>query len=57
MAPKSVGSGSETLPTVKIIPVIPGKVKVAFKIVRTPVNINKFAIRAVFAINPKILYL
>mgnify|MGYP003317248477 CR=1 FL=1 len=48
---------STAIPTVKIIPAIPGRVKVASKIVRTPVNINKFAIRAVFAINPKILYL
>ena len=48
---------STAIPTVKIIPAIPGKVNVASKIVRTPINISKLAIKAVLAINPKILYL
>ena len=48
---------STAMPTVKIIPAIPGKVNVASKIVNTPTNINKFAIKAVLAINPNILYL
>ena len=40
-----------------MIPAIPGKVKVASKIVNIPINISKFAINAMLATNPKILYL
>ena len=48
---------STAMPTVKIIPAIPGNVNVASRIVRIPININRFAINAILAINPKILYL
>ena len=48
---------STAIPTVKIIPAIPGSVKVASKIVRTPTSINKFEINEILAINPNILYL
>ena len=48
---------STAIPTVKIIPAMPGNVKVASKIVKIPININKFAINAVLAMRPNILYL
>ena len=48
---------STAIPTVKIIPAIPGNVNVASKIVKIPINISKFAINAVLAIKPNILYL
>ena len=41
------------MPTVKIIPAIPGKVKVASKIVNTPIKSNKLTISDASAINPK----
>ena len=47
---------STAIPTVKIIPAIPGNVKVASNIVRIPTNKNKFIIRVKFVISPKILY-
>ena len=47
---------STAIPTVKIIPAIPGKVRVASNIVKTPTSINKFEIKATLAITPKILY-
>ena len=46
---------STAIPTVKIIPAIPGKVNVASKIVNP--YIDKFATKAVFAIKPNNLYL
>ena len=48
---------STAIPTVKIIPAIPGRVKVASKRVRTPKRINKFIINVTFVIKPKNLYL
>ena len=45
------------MPTVKMMPAIPGKVKVASKMVNIPTSKNKFTINAAFAIKPKILYL
>ena len=45
------------IPTVKIIPAIPGSVNVASKIVKIPININKFPIKAILAIKPNTLYL
>ena len=48
---------STAIPTVKIIPAIPGKVKVASKIVNIPTNIKRFNIKAMFVMIPKILYL
>ena len=47
---------STAIPTVKIIPAIPGKVKVASNKVKIPTNKNKFKIKAILAIKPKILY-
>ena len=44
------------MPTVKIIPAIPGKVKVASKILRS-IKRKRFIIKAVFVIKPRILYL
>ena len=57
LIPKIKTLASTAIPTVNIIPAIPGNVSVASKIVSTPININKFAIKAVLAISPKILYL
>ena len=48
---------STAIPTVKIIPAMPGNVKVASRIVKTPTSIIKFAIKAKLAIKPNILYL
>ena len=48
---------STAIPTVKIIPAIPGKVSVASKIVKTPSSINKFDINDIFAIKPNKRYL
>ena len=45
------------IPTVRIIPAIPGRVKVASKIVSIPINIKRFNIKAILVIIPKILYL
>ena len=42
------------IPTVNI-PAMPGKV-VASKIVKTPIKRNRFIIKAMFVINPNILY-
>ena len=47
---------STAIPTVNIIPAMPGKVRVASKIVKTPIKRNKFIIKAMFVINPNILY-
>ena len=48
---------STAIPTVKIIPAIPGKVKVASIIVSKPININRLDIREMLATKPKNLYL
>ena len=48
---------STAIPTVKIIPAIPGNVKVASKIVRIQTKKNKLIIRVKLVINPNILYL
>ena len=48
---------STAIPTVNIIPAIPGKVKVASKIVRTPIKSNKLITKAILVIKPNILYL
>ena len=48
---------STAIPTVKIIPAIPGKVSVASKIVRIPINKNILSIRAILDINPNNRYL
>ena len=48
---------STAIPTVRIIPAIPGKVKVASNKVKTPSNNNRLKIRVTLAINPNILYL
>ena len=48
---------STAIPTVKIIPAIPGRVSVASKMVKMPININKLEIKATLATKPKILYL
>ena len=48
---------STAIPTVKIIPAMPGKVSVASKIVNIPTNRIKLIIKAMFATKPKILYL
>jgi len=47
---------STAIPTVKIIPAIPGKVKVASNKVKIPISKNKFIISVKFVIMPKILY-
>ena len=44
------------IPTVKIIPAIPGKVKVASNIVKIPIKRNKFITKVTLVISPKILY-
>ena len=38
------------------MPAMPGKVRVASKIVKTPIKRNRFIIKARFVINPNILY-
>ena len=48
---------STAIPTVKIIPAIPGNVRVASNNVNTPTSKNKFEINAKFAMTPKTLYL
>ena len=48
---------STAIPTVKIIPAIPGKVNVASNNDNTPINSNKLVINVKSAISPKILYL
>ena len=48
---------STAMPTVKIIPAIPGRVKVASNKVKIPTNKNKLIIKATLAIKPKIFYL
>ena len=48
---------STAIPTVKIIPAIPGNVSVASNNVKTPIKIIKFKINVIFVIAPKILYL
>ena len=47
---------STAIPTVKIIPAIPGKVNVASKRVNIPKRINKFIINVTLVINPNIRY-
>ena len=47
---------STAIPTVKIIPAIPGKVKVASNIVKIPTKRNKFIIKAILVISQNILY-
>ena len=47
---------STAIPTVKIIPAIPGKVSVASNNVSIPISKNKLNISVTLAINPKILY-
>ena len=48
---------STAIPTVKMIPAIPGSVSVASTIVRIPINNTKFIISVRSAIIPKRLYL
>ena len=48
---------STAIPTVKIIPAIPGNVKVASNKVKTPSRINRLIIKVTFVISPKNLYL
>ena len=48
---------STAIPTVNIIPAIPGKVSVASKIDNIPISNIKFDISATLAIRPNILYL
>ena len=48
---------STAIPTVKIIPAIPGKVYVASNKVRIPISKKRFETRARLAINPNALYL
>ena len=48
---------STAIPTVKIIPAIPGKVYVASNKVRIPISKKRFETRAKLAINPNALYL
>ena len=48
---------STAIPTVKIIPAIPGNVSVASNNVKIPTSRNKLIINAVLAIKPKTLYL
>ena len=48
---------STAIPTVKIIPAIPGSVRVASNNVKIPTNKNKLEIKARLAIKPKNLYL
>ena len=48
---------STAIPTVKIIPAIPGKVRVASKIVKIPRRRKRLIISAVSAITPRNLYL
>ena len=45
------------MPTVKIIPAMPGRVSVASNKDRIPINNNKLVINVILAINPKIFYL
>ena len=47
---------STAIPTVKIMPAIPGKVNVASNKVKIPISINKLEISEIFAIIPKYLY-
>ena len=47
---------STAIPTVKIIPAIPGRVKVASNKVNIPTNIVKFTIRATLAIKPNTVF-
>ena len=48
---------STAMPTVKIIPAMPGNVKVASNIVSIPIKINKFEIKDTIDIIPKNFYL
>ena len=48
---------STAIPTVRIIPAMPGNVNVASNMVKKPSNMNKFIIRAKFEIKPNNLYL
>ena len=48
---------STAIPTVNIIPAIPGKVSVASNKVKIPTSKNKFMIKARFAMSQKTLYL
>ena len=48
---------STAIPTVKIIPAIPGNVNVASNNVKIPNKINKLIINVKLVINPKTLYL
>ena len=48
---------STAIPTVKIIPAIPGNVKVSSKIVRIPKRRTRLIIKAELAMIPKNLYL
>ena len=48
---------STAIPTVKIIPAIPGSVSVASKSVSMPIKRNKLSNNVILAIKPKTLYL